>query len=283
MTAQTPGQAAREAFGELGADWYPGTPWSGLHQDLRDQWERAARAGIAQAARPARLDGWTPGRIIFEAWRGTDTASALVPGWGGMGDGDRARWETAAIAAAAPATPHVATQADWERFAAKMEILADRTEVQEDLRRWAAAAREIAAQEPQPAPGRVMAVRGTIALRDAEIGQLRARVAELSGALAEAIRHVEPVDQNSELAIGEWQELAKRGTEEFPQFAREQPAPELAAAMAETRKAREQLATVLGWFGDNQSGRYARVSGTVLARAYRDGGLPVPSELARFL
>jgi hypothetical protein len=51
-------------------------------------------------------------------------------------------------------------QAERERFAAKMEMLADwfdaddfakgragRTEVQEDLRRWAAAARDIAAQE----------------------------------------------------------------------------------------------------------------------------------------
>jgi hypothetical protein len=42
----TPGQAAREAFGELGADWYPGTPWNGLHEDLRAQWEAAAQAAI---------------------------------------------------------------------------------------------------------------------------------------------------------------------------------------------------------------------------------------------
>ena len=46
MTAATPGQAAREAFGELGADWYPGTPWHELHQDLRAQWEAGAQAVI---------------------------------------------------------------------------------------------------------------------------------------------------------------------------------------------------------------------------------------------
>ena len=45
----TPGQAAREAFGELGADWYPGTPWDGLHDDLRAQWDAAAQAAITAA------------------------------------------------------------------------------------------------------------------------------------------------------------------------------------------------------------------------------------------
>jgi hypothetical protein len=60
-------------------------------------------------------------------------------------------------------------QAERERFAAKMEMLAGwldaddfakgragRTEVQEDLRRWAAAARDLAAQEPPAAPGEVV-------------------------------------------------------------------------------------------------------------------------------
>jgi hypothetical protein len=45
----TPGQAAREAFGELGADWYPGTPWNGLHEDLRAQWDAAAAAVMLMA------------------------------------------------------------------------------------------------------------------------------------------------------------------------------------------------------------------------------------------
>jgi hypothetical protein len=61
-----------------------------------------------------------------------------------------------------------------------------------------------------PAPGHMMVMRGTIALRDAEIEMLRARVAELAEALGEAAGHVEPVDQNSELAVGRWLELAKR-------------------------------------------------------------------------
>lgn len=60
-----------------------------------------------------------------------------------------------------------------------------------------------------------------------------------------------------------------------------QPAPELAAAMAETRNVRAVLASVLSWFGDNQSGRYARVSGHILARAYQDGGIPLPDDLRR--
>jgi hypothetical protein len=53
----TPGQAAREAFGELGADWYPRTPWNGLHEDLRAQWDAAAQAAIA---RYVELNGRDP-------------------------------------------------------------------------------------------------------------------------------------------------------------------------------------------------------------------------------
>jgi len=56
MTERTPGQAAREAFGELGADWYPGTPWNGLHADLRAQWEAAANAAIAEVVNPTAQD-----------------------------------------------------------------------------------------------------------------------------------------------------------------------------------------------------------------------------------
>lgn len=77
----------------------------------------------------------------------------------------------------------------------------------------------------QPAPGHVLVRRGTIAVRDAEIEMLGARIAELSEALTEAAGHVEAVDQNSELAIGGWLELAKRETDQIGQFA--QPAPEL--------------------------------------------------------
>lgn len=61
-----------------------------------------------------------------------------------------------------------------------------------------------------PEPGHLAVMRGTIALRDAEIELLNARVAELAEALGEAAGHVEPLDQNSELAVGRWLELAKR-------------------------------------------------------------------------
>lgn len=43
---------------------------------------------------------------------------------------------------------------------------------------------------------------------------------------------------------------------------------------------RAVLTAVLAWFGNNGSGHYARVSGLVLARAYRDAGLPLPDSLS---
>lgn len=67
-----------------------------------------------------------------------------------------------------------------------------------------------AATAAEPAPGHLAVMRGTIALRDAEIELLQARVAELAEALGEAAGHVEPADQNSELAVDRWLELAKR-------------------------------------------------------------------------
>lgn len=96
MTAQpgTAGQAAREAFGELGADWYPGVAWDDLHPGLRAQWESAAqaaiaaarvpqvvitfdgevtqeraeeiRAAIAEAMKPHPLDKWKPGTLAAD-------------------------------------------------------------------------------------------------------------------------------------------------------------------------------------------------------------------------
>jgi hypothetical protein len=56
------------------------------------------------------------------------------------------------------------------------------------------------------------------------------------------------------------------------------------ALAAENATLRAILTEVLGWFSDNGSGRYARVSGTVLARAYaKSPGLTVPEELRRYL
>lgn len=53
------------------------------------------------------------------------------------------------------------------------------------------------------------------------------------------------------------------------------------AAAAETRQLREAFAWVLGWFGSNFNGdgHWACVSSILLARAYRNGGLPVPDGL----
>jgi len=45
------------------------------------------------------MNEMTPGQAAYEAWRGDDVASALVPPWAGVGDGDRARWEAGMKAA----------------------------------------------------------------------------------------------------------------------------------------------------------------------------------------
>ena len=56
------------------------------------------------------------------------------------------------------------------------------------------------------------------------------------------------------------------------------------ALAADNARLRAIITEVLAWFGDNGSGRYARVSGTVLARAYaKSPGVAVPEELRRFL
>jgi hypothetical protein len=62
-----------------------------------------------------------------------------------------------------------------------------------------------------------------------------------------------------------------------------QPAPELGAAMAETRKVADAANVVLDLFAKGSSGWTARISQVNLARAYRAIGRPVPDELRRFL
>ena len=56
-------------------------------------------------------------------------------------------------------------------------------------------------------------------------------------------------------------------------------APELAAALAETRQLRERYQQLLDRFGRSSDGYHARLSGVVLMREYRDAGLPVPARL----
>jgi hypothetical protein len=61
---------------------------------------------------------------------------------------------------------------------------------------------------------------------------------------------------------------------------------ELAEAMAQTRKVQDILAKVLGWFTPPRQGwsmYEASVTRSQLANAYRDGGIPMPNELRRFL
>ncbi len=128
-------------------------------------------------------------------------------------------------------------QAERERFAAKMEMLADwfdaddfakgragRTEVQEDLRRWAAAARDLAAQDARPAPG------------DREVDLALAALAADRNQLREALRRVatgtagDPSD-TARRAL----EASRDYREQWEGIADARPAPELA-------KLREQLA-----------------------------------------
>ena len=81
MTA-TPGQAAREAFGELGADWYPGTPWNRLHEDLRAQWEAAAQAAVDAATEGSlRACGYTLADVgrFLEAEAAAQEPHAALP------------------------------------------------------------------------------------------------------------------------------------------------------------------------------------------------------------
>jgi predicted RNA-binding Zn-ribbon protein involved in translation (DUF1610 family) len=62
-----------------------------------------------------------------------------------------------------------------------------------------------------------------------------------------------------------------------------QPAPGLAAAMAETRKVQDILAAILSQFAKGSSGWTARVGQVPLARAWAATREPVPDELRMFL
>lgn len=59
-----------------------------------------------------------------------------------------------------------------------------------------------------------------------------------------------------------------------------QPAPALAAAMAETRKVRGQFAAFLDMLHHNGSGYTLRLSGVRLAREYTAAGIPLPERLS---
>jgi hypothetical protein len=85
-------------------------------------------------------------------------------------------------------------QAERERFAAKMEMLAGwfdaddfakgragRTEVQEDLRRWAAAARDLAVRDPHAAPAESSALGLRLAVTSNRLGHALAALREVAG------------------------------------------------------------------------------------------------------
>jgi hypothetical protein len=124
----------------------------------------------------------------------------------------------------------------------------------------------IAAQEPQPAPGVAMtpavvrpSLASTIVLAvaddssDDSVRELQDTLAALNqGVAVVAVRGVE--------ALRTWEP---------------QPAPELAAAMGETREVRDGYASLCEEFGDHsQSGQSARISLTVLNRHRKAAGLP---------
>jgi hypothetical protein len=121
----------------------------------------------------------------------------------------------------------------------------------------------IAAQQPQPAPGDVVQrLANALANR---------QVLVIIGEIAEPHTLARPYD----LAVQLLSTIDMRLTDD----PKAQPAPELAAAMAETRLVRDQLARVLGWFASSGSGQTARVSATVLAREYAKAGIPLPAGL----
>jgi hypothetical protein len=79
------------------------------------------------------------------------------------------------------------------------------------------------------------------------------------------------------------------GAAAIARLQREEPhaAPELAAAVRALDIARDEITglrnrcgRLLGEFGRGSDGYRARLSGTVLAREYRDAGLPVPDRLS---
>jgi len=118
----------------------------------------------------------TGGQIAYEAFYSSFPGSYLP--WDAPGVGDvHDAWETAAAAGAAPA---------HERTA---ELL---TEVNE-LRARIAELERLLAEAVDPT---------------AQDYDNAAEIMRLRDALAEAAGHVEPVDQNSELAIARWQALA---------------------------------------------------------------------------
>lgn len=113
----TPGQAAREAFGELGADWYPGTPWNGLHEDLRAQWDAAAEAVAAPlreeiASLRARLAEAEGERDLPGGWR--DRLRDMT------GQRDEARAEAASLRQDAFDAAKIA-----DRYRAALEAIAE--------------------------------------------------------------------------------------------------------------------------------------------------------------
>ena len=194
---------------------------------------------------------------------------------------------------------------------AKLDMLADwfdmddtrmgrrNTEVQEDLRAWAKIIREaqavLAAREPDA---------GTLAApwRQGR-SQPRNVYARTGGDDWKADQLIGHFDTDALAAEACWAHNGAREPDaaayyepdsiDLPSGWREdpepQPAPGLAprpgeALAADNARLRDVITEVLAWFGDNGSGRYARVSGTVLARAYaKSPGVAVPEELRRYL
>jgi hypothetical protein len=135
-------------------------------------------------------------------------------------------------------------QAERERFAAKMEMLADwfdaddfakgradRTEVQEDLRRWAAAARDLAAQESHASPDLAAALGDLESeIRDVtvQIAKCRSPKSPCPFCEREVTRAMNAID------------IYARDVAEHERTREPQPAPELAAYEADTASLADQ-------------------------------------------
>jgi len=143
---------------------------------------------------------------------------------------------------------------------------------------WRAAAQ--AAIEADPARAELAEERAERLHRTGERDEARSDLARLGRILGEVL----DAFKGSPARVAAWRARADAITGRHARKAAAeqdaQPARELAAAMRETRQVREQLAEILGWFRNNgSSGRYARVSGTVLAREYKRAGVPLPDDL----
>jgi hypothetical protein len=170
VTAATPGQAAYEAFTAVRYASSLTTAWTSpviAHK----AWEAAAQAAIDAAAEGSlRACGYTLADIgrFLEA-----EAAAATPALPPL----PAKWSVRDPQAEQDYTEFTGW---WEAQGWHDGQTCDFSDLRNAFGAGMRAARDLAAaHHPQPAPGHMLVMRGTIALRDAEIEQLRTRMADL--------------------------------------------------------------------------------------------------------